>query len=277
MAPDAATIDLAIRPPASAIFCNGEESLRLSALNALAGVRLRVAGRFMHMDGRIEPIVDTLLPASDRSVSVKTLPLAVGWLCNAQVSVSAGTPQTGQTFAVLSLVRGRTGAFEELATLAAGPITAVHRLAWPGSLILSSVEGAGALRTISGTTPGAGVEVSESVPTGARWQLLQFACTLTTSAVAGNRDPFVIIDDGTNVLQQFGQGLTTAAGVTRRQYWSTGLSLNGTGFAGSAIQGLPTTLLLLPGHRILTGTTALDVGDQYSLVRYTVREWIEGA
>lgn len=268
---------LPIGPPGSAIYTNGDESLRATVLNAAAGVRVRIAGRFMHMDGRVEPIADQLVPATDRSASVKSLPLAEGWLLNAQVHVVAGTPQTGQTFAVLSLVRGRTGAFEELATLAAGPVTAVHRVAWPGSSILSSVEGAGALRTISGTTPGAGVEVSESVPTGARWQLLQFAATLVTSAVPANRDPFVIIDDGTNVLQQFGQGLITAASVTRRQYWTHGISMNATGFAGSAIQGLPTSLLLLPGHRILTGTTAFDVGDQWSLVRYTVREWIEGA
>lgn len=276
--PDTMNADeLAIGPPASAIYTNGDESLRLSVLNALAGVRVRVAGRFMHMDGRIEPFVDSLLPASDRSVSTKTIPLARGWLLNAQASISAAAPQTGQTFAVFTLVRGRTGNFEELATLAAGPITAVHRLAWPGSPILSSIEGAGALRTISGTTPGVGAEVSETVPTGARWQLLQFAVTITTSATVANRVPFLVVDDGTNVLQQFGQGLATAASSTRRNYWTTGISMNATGFAGSAIQGFATTLMLLPGHRILTGTTALDAGDQYSLVRYTVREWIEGA
>lgn len=277
MSPDALVSEIAIGPPGHALFTNGDESLVCSVMNALAGVRVRIAGRFMHLDGRVEPIVQTFVPASDRSVSVNRVLLAKGWLLNAQASVVAGAPQTGQTFAILSLVRGRTGAFEELATLAAGPISAVHRLAWPGSPIVSSVEGAGTLRLINGTTPAVGVDVFETVPTGARWQLLYFKVNLVTSAAAANRVANLTFDDGTNFYAVFPMHTAVVASQNRNLYWANGLDVKAAASASGFIQGIGVTPLLSAGHRISTGTTAIDAGDQYSSVRYAVREWIEGA
>jgi hypothetical protein len=277
MPPETAPLALAIAPPASAIYVNGEESLRVSVLNALAGVRVRIAGRFLHLDGRIEPIVDTILPTSDRVVSVKTLPLAAGWLMNAQASVNAGAPLTGQTFAILSLVRGRTGAFEELATLAAGPITAVQRLAWPGSLVGNSLDGAGALRTIVGSAPGAGAEISETVPTGARWELLTFDTTLTTSATVANRMPALRFQDGASVLGLFPASTVITASA------ATGLTWAASAPGVSPLPLIRQSIAIGAGIRLGSGavigttTTALQAGDVYTQPRYLVREWIEGA
>lgn len=277
MSPDAADLLIAIQPPGHAVFTAGDESLVCSVLNALAGVRVRVAARFMHLDGRVEPIVDTFTPATDRSVSVKRIALANGWLLNAQVAVVAGAPLTGQTFAVLSLARGRTGAFEELATFAAGPISAVHRVAWPGSPIQSSIEGAGALRSIAGAVPAAGAEIAETVPTGARWELITFEALLTTSAAVANRVPQLVIDDGATPLYRVGAALNQAASLAHRRSWFQGAPAPYLDNALNVPMPLPANVRLGGGFRIRTITTALDALDQYSSIQYLVREWIEGA
>lgn len=277
MMPDTGQSALAVTAPAHAIYVAGDESLRYSVLNAASGVTVRASARFMHLDGRVEPIVDRLVPATDRSVSTKTIPLAQGWLIHAQASVSGGTPQIGQTFAVLSLVRGRTGASEELATLAAGPISAVQRVSWPGSGVGSPLEGAGALRHIQGTNPGAGNAIAETVPTGARWQFLYIKFNLATSGVAGNRTPYLDFDDGTNYYFEVAQGSAQAASGNRDWFFVTGFpdqtAANTVGF----IQGVPPLSLLPAGHRVRISATGLDAGDVFSSIRYTVREWIEGA
>jgi hypothetical protein len=272
-----AAVEIAIGPPGHAIYTAGDESLVCSVMNALAGVRVRIAGRFMHMDGRVEPIVDTFTPATDRSVSVKRIALARGWLLHAQVSVVVGAPLTAQTFAILSLVRGRTGAFEELATLVAGPVTAVQRLAWPGSLVGNSLEGAGALRTIVGTIPAAGAEVSETVPTGARWELVSLKLNLTTSATVATRAVQLVFTVSASVLFQVGAVSTQPATTTALHDWFQGGPLPGLDISGNKLAPLPVGLRLPGGATITTVTSSIQVGDQYAAPVMLVREWIEGA
>jgi hypothetical protein len=157
------------RPPfaGNGFYFAGDDNLQVTVFNALASVAVRIAGRFLHADGRVEPFVHRLVPTSNRVASPFTARLGVGWLLSVQATVSAAAPLTGQAFVVLSVVRGQSGGQEDLATLAAGYVSAANRVAWPGSPVLNSLEGGGALRSITGTTPGAGAEISETVPTGA--------------------------------------------------------------------------------------------------------------
>jgi hypothetical protein len=95
-------------------------------------------------------------------------------------------------------------------------------LAFPGVPIASPLDGGGALRSIAGTTPGAGAEISETVPTGARWELLAFQATFVTSAAAANRVPQLTLDDGTTVYFRLGAALNQAASLTQRRSWFQG-------------------------------------------------------
>lgn len=259
------------------LYLTGEDALKLSVMNAAAGVTVKVSGRFLPADGgRPVPFTSFLVPATDRSLSTLVVPLAEGWLLNAQALVSGGSPMTGQTFAMLSLARGVTSVAEDLFTLAAGYVTARQRLSYPGSPVQNSVDGAGALRMINGTTPAAGAEVFETVPTGARWQLLYFKLQLATSAVVANRGVTLNFDDGTNFYFVATQGTTQAASSTTSLYWAHGFPNVVSANESNRLQGLPTNALLPAGHRIFTSTAFIDVADQFSSVRYVVREWMEG-
>lgn len=258
-------------------YLAGDDNLRLTVFNALVGVSVTVAGRFQHPDGRVEPFEHRITPTSDRVATVITRRLARGWILNLHVYASAGAPLTGQTFAIASIVRGQSGGVIELATLAAGYVTATQRLAWPSGLVLNSLEGGGALRSITGATPGAGVEVSETVPTGARWELLAFQAQLVTAVAAANRATSLSLDDGATVYVSLPAKFVQTASLTFFYVWAQGLQNLQDATRITNQSPLPTNLRMGAGHRIKTATSAIQGADQFSAVQYLVREWIEGA
>jgi hypothetical protein len=126
---------------------------------------------------------------------------------------------------------------------------------------------------VTGTTPGAGSEINETVPAGVIWQLKTFIYKLTTSATVANRTSHLIIDDGANVL------LNSASVIA--QVASNGLTYNTGDDAFSLtvadnmvwLQSVA-SLRLLPGYRLRTLTTNLQAGDQYTAPQYLVTEWL---
>jgi hypothetical protein len=266
-----------LAPAPLATYLTGEDQLRLTVLNGAASVRVQLSGRFLNSEGRIVSFAHDVLPATDRTASTLTRALGAGWLLEASVRAIVGTPLIGQCFAILSIVRGSTGAIVDLSTLAAGYVTAVQRLAWPGSPIQSSLEGAGALRSITGATPGAGAEISETVPTGARWDLLAVQFTLTSSATVATRSVFLRLDDGTNDVFRADANFAHVASTVGVYNFGQGLVTPLAAHIGGLLAGLPINIRLGAAFRWRTLTSSIQVGDQYSAVQYLVREWIEGA
>lgn len=150
-------------------------------------------------------------------------------------------------------------------------------LAWPGSPIRSSLEGAGAVRYVLGADPVIGSEVVERVPAGARWELLSFSVRMIASGIVGLRLPILIFNDF--VLQNYAHQYTnpgSAAGENRVFSWNQGVqqptAITPPGFSlGPLLIGNRVT----QGRTIETSTVNLDVGDNYQAPRYMVREWLD--
>lgn len=259
------------------VYVANDDNIRLTVFNALAGVTVTLAGRFQHTDGRVEPFEHRIVPTADRVASIITRRLAHGWIVDLHVYVNAGAPLTGQTFAIVSLVRGQGGGIVELATLAAGYVTAAQRLALPGSVIGNTLEGGGALRSITGTTPAAGAEILETVPAGARWELLTLRAILVTAVAAANRFPRFTFDDGAAVFFATPAGPAQVASLTYGYNVASGLPTAAYDAVASISVTIPRTLLLGAGARIRSVTAALQGADQWSAPQFLVREWIEGA
>lgn len=268
---------MATRLTASGIFLSGEDDLRLVVLNALAGVTVRLSGRFLPLTGPVLPFVYDFVPTSDRTVNTKTCGLGEGWLLGATITCSAGAPGYGRCYAQLQVLRGDGAGAFVMETLAQGYVSSVARISWPANVLRSPVEDPGMIRSITGTDPVAGAEVSETVPAGARWELLAINVVLTTSAVAGNRIPQLQIDDGANLIVSVPSLLPHGPTVTSRHQWAEGLPHTALIQAVATPSGLPLRLQLLAGYRIKTLTSAIDVGDNYAAPQYAVREWIEAA
>jgi hypothetical protein len=264
-------------PSPSQFFLTGEDRLRVVSANSLTGVSLKVQWRTATLAGDVVPSSQDHTPNSDRTVKRQDYELGSGSLLNVTVFASAGAPVIGQTYVLVQIVRGEGLAAIVLGTILAGYVTAVQALGFPGSPIVASTDGEPYVRHIVGTAPGAGLNIAETVPTGARWEVVTLYAPATWSAVAGNRTPYLVMSSaGVNIGTFAAGGATPAAAVvacTWGQTLGTGADNTNHQYQGS----LPAHLTLIAGAVIQTAVFGLAAGDAWGNPQYTVREWLEVA
>lgn len=251
-----------------------DDALRVTSWNAATGVTLTVEGRFLTRNGDVKAFARTHTPNTDRTAASTVFALGEGWLLNVQVRASVGTPRIGQCFALLELVRGTASLQTPIGTLAQGYVTATSRRTWPGSPLEASTAGPGVVRSITGTDPAAAAEISEMVPTGARWRLISVFAVLVTDANAANRDAALTLDDGTTVFARIPGGQNDIAAQTTRFNWTLGGVRFTIAQDRTMTPGLP-DVYLLAGHRLATVTANIQVGDNWGAPQLLVEEWIE--
>jgi len=274
---DPTTDDYAALPltlGAGALYLTGEDNLKITTFGALAGAVLAIEGRIVTPEGCLTPIAERHVPNSNRTAATSFIPLREGWLTNLQLRETAGGAIRGCIFVLVEIIRGTAAQGQTLGTLLSDYVTTNNRLTWPGSRILASVSDVGRIRTIVGTNPAAGVEISETVPAAARWKLRTFGFTLVTSAVVANRTPVLTIDDGANIIWETGNNVAQTATQTAKYRAGIGVPLTTIGALTYQLP-LPSDLPLLAGYRIRTVTGLIDVGDDYAAPIYEVEEWIE--
>jgi hypothetical protein len=256
-------------------WTTGEDNLRVLSVNAAAGVVLTIQGRFIDNAGVIRASKWDHTPLTTRTARTSDYTLGVGAVLNLTVFASSGSPLIGQTYVVVQLVRGTGTAAIVLGTLLAGYVTAKQALAFPGSPIVNSIADGGVFRRITGSTPAAGAEIAEAVPTGARWMLISMVATLVTDATAINRTPNLFFNAGG--LDYFGSGQSTpvAGSSSSPFWWSIGMALETkVGLIGS-VAGILGENRMLAGFTFLTRTSNIQPGDQWSAPSYLVQEWLE--
>jgi hypothetical protein len=252
------------------------DALRVAVCGFSTSAIVIVRGRLLAFDGQISPFEFRITPAVARVFNSSDFPLAEGFLLNVSARLSATGPALGQIFIRIDLIRGSGSPAIELATLAQGPVGFSQALSWPGSPHRNTLDAPGYLRAITGTNPGAGAEVSETVPTGARWELLSLAVALVTSAAVANRFPMLQLDDGANTYAQS----SVAAAITASTTALITAGDIGAPIAATALGftiSIPAGVILSAGHRIRTLTTNLQGADDYGAPIYLVRETLEGA
>jgi hypothetical protein len=238
-------------------------------------VRLAIQGRFFDANGNLQVFSERQTPNTDRSVKTSNFPLAPGALTNLTVFAETGAPLVGQCYVMVQLIRGLTGATIVLGTLLGGYVTAQQPLGWPGSPIVRSTDGEPAIRAVDGTTPALGAEISEAVPSGARWEIATFFTTLNTDATAVVRRVTLIFSFGGNPRAQ----PLAFALIGASQAWSLtfGPGIEGVTDNNNEVQqsNIPLRLLLPSGSTIVTDTYGRQAGDQFTSPKMLVREWLE--
>jgi len=253
----------------------GDDQLRITSWNSLANVRVVVTGRFVHADdGHIEAFSEVHTPNTNRTAASDTYGRARGWLTDLSVLVTGATPQRGQTFVRVDVVRGLGAGAIALSTFIQGYVTATQRLAYPGSIVSDSLTGPGTMRSITGTDPAAGSEISETVPTGARWRYVSLRASLVTDATVANRTPNIFFDDGANVYAAAGVNFNHAASTTLA-YSFDAVAVTQVQTSLNAQVSTPGNLVLAAGHRFRTSTGSLQAGDNWGAPQYAVEEWLE--
>lgn len=265
------------------IYCTGEESLLLTAYNAAAGVTVTVYGRTQALElPRPSTFTLQVKPAANRTVAQAILNLPAGWLYSANAVITGGTPAMGQCWVKLSIVHGSQVTSPEIFVLASGYITTISGMSYPGGNVSTPIEGGGYLRAYQGNGPAAGGEVGEAVPASARWQLISFYTTLTTSATAGNRRPSITLDDGSFLLWKAIAPADQAASLTVAYQIGESGFISAGGLAAIVLPApCPTWLSGYAGSqgatqfKIRTSTAGILAGDQWSAPLYLVREFLD--
>lgn len=253
----------------------GEDVLELTSWNSAANVRIVIAGRVHTPDGTIKPFEAKHTPATTRTpvTTVHTIPR--GDLLNLIMYCDAGAPVLFQTFARVAVRRGAGDAFTRLGVLVQGTISASSALAFPGSPIERSVDGEGFHRAITGTMPAAGAQIAETVPAGARWEIVNVFLGLTTSAVAHGIFVNLAIGSagGTKLLCFCSQ--TQAQSLGWFYNFGAGLAQSFDTVVGRMQLSLPNDLIALAGETIQVNATFAAAGDQFSAPVLSVREWLD--
>jgi hypothetical protein len=254
----------------------GEDHLRLTVANSLAGVRVAVHYRTAPTPTTTQANRQELTPTADRAVNTMEFDVVSGYLLNVVCFASSGAPQRGQTYVKLEVIRGFGASGIVLGCVCAGYVTATQPIAWPGSPMESSLEGTGYVRSIQGTNPAAGAEIAEVLPVGARWDLLAVVAALTTDATVINRYPQVLVElvSPTPPLS-FSANDAVQASSTKPYTWAQGLPFTPL-VPWSRLQApLATPLLLVGGGVFLTLTINMQPGDNWGAPVYLVREWLD--
>jgi hypothetical protein len=256
-------------------YTTGEENVRVVSVNAAAGVVVGINGRFRNSDGTITPLRHGHTPATNRTTVTSEFTLGIGAVLDLTVFATSGAPLKGQTYVLVQLIRGSGAAAVVVGLLLGGYVTATQGLGFPGSPIISSTDGEPAARTIIGATPGAGAELSEAVPTGARWEVLTIHARMVASGTVANRVPQVVFADGANSLYSTINANQHQAGQTWDYYLGQNLVLGFNLSLPAVTAPIPVTVRLLAGQLWKTVTAQLQAGDQWAAPVYTVREWLE--
>jgi hypothetical protein len=264
-------------PPTDS-YISQDDQLFTHVINSAPGISVIITVRLLLPDGRINTNQFQYFPNSTRAPFQASQFLAEGFILS--VTATAGASNIGQTWVNCTLSRNlpvgtfpATGAYGEI--LLQGYLSGNNCLTWPRGQIQGTISQQGWIRSITGTLPAAGAEISETVPVGAIWSLKSFLFTFTTGAAVANRVPHLIIDDGTNQLLNLAYASTIAASLTTQILTALGITPIVVS-DGVARLNTPTNILLSAGWRIRTLTTALQAADQYTAPQYEVEEWIAG-
>lgn len=132
-------------------------------------------------------------------------------------------------------------------------------------------------KVIETAAPAAGAESITTVPAGKYWRLSLFTASLTTDATVATRVPSLVIDDGTNVLLRFlGSGSQSVSASSTLAFPAAVVGASTIAITGVSVSGAmlpdPLSLVLMPGWRIRTLTSAIVAGDQWGIARLVVQE-----
>lgn len=241
----------------------------------LTGCTALLTARILRPSGIIEKVQLKVTAPTNRTVNTGLVNVGRGWLLSIIVLPSAGQPERGQVFVNVLLIREGLTDSDAACMFISDYLCYQSYLGYPGGRMISAIEGPGRIRSITGTDPAAGAEISETVPTGAKWRLIGFTFTLVTDATVTQRNTLVTIDDGANVLAVLDTLKDEGLSSTYVHSLLSGLGYPYTSHNQAIVASLPGLMLLLAGWRIRTTNLSLQAGDNYGAPQMWVEEWIE--
>jgi len=252
-------------------YIQEDETLDLVCVSNVV-TTIRVSYKILRMDGTVLVANETRLVLTPRVTQTNLFQLCEGFLISMLVSPATFISSSQYLYAE-AFIKRPGGQVVDHELLMMGYCTFLCPMSFPPLASHRSTDAAGALRSITGSTPAVGAEINEVVPAGTRWRLLSLRASLQTSAVVANRQPQLLLDDGVNIFYQTPQGPAQAASLT----WAYGFSPLGQANVQTNTQveiQYDNAQILTTGMRIRTLTANIGA-DQWSAPQYIVLEWAD--
>ena len=216
------------------------------------------------------PFAEQHTTNADRSRATDTFELH-GSPTMLQVSPETAPVRRGECYVRATLLLDG----EPVLRLSAGYLTDSKTLSWPPGVFEAFTDGPGLIRVVTGTDPAANTEITETVPTNARWKIRAIYFLLATDAAVVNRAVELRFDDGTDPLYQISCIQVQTASLNWNYFAGLlGESRQGTIATASINLKLP-DVVLFQGYRIRTLTGSLQATDNYGAPLIEIEEWIE--
>lgn len=270
--PDVRFLSRGVQPPSQVYVATGDDIVVACASSA-ANESVIFSYRLLRADGLIILGQFAVRPASNRLVTTYQESLAEGFLLSVSCRATVASTR-GVTFVRVSLTDPALGNGQPSYVLFADYVTNQMSPAHPNGRVLAPTEGPGNIRAVIAGSPPAGTDCQIAVPTNARQRILSFFCSLTTGAVAGNRQPLI-------QLSSAGVGVFTApfnavvVAGTFVQMTAAPASQNVPAAGGFLFAPVPVNFVLQPAGVIATLTNGILAADQYANVQMLVEEWLD--
>ena len=253
------------------LYLTPDDEIVLTAQTRLSSIVLGLIAYEVEVE-RLRLLTRIALPLTGGG-TVDTITIRAGkaLLETCQLYILSGTVKKGEVAAVVTVRRLSGGeSYFGYASKALFPSSLAAVQAYPKPSDSSPDDG-WYNRILVGTDPGAGAEVSETVPAGLDWELVATRVSFVTDATVANRRPHLIVDDGTNVLVQSPAPTDQGASTTTAYQWSSfGQQITTTG--GNSLMVMPNVIKLEAGYRVRTSTVGIVAGDNYGAPVLTLRE-----
>lgn len=260
--------------PATNLYVTVEDRLRVLIFNSTAAAEVDVLWRLQLPNGEVIPFVRQLFPTSNRASNSFEQDLAEGFLLDCSVSTPTAALRAGACYVLVQIIRGTGVNAIVVRSLIANYLTTGLSIGWPEGPSQGSVQGNGLARSFNLGSFTAGTDFTVTVPTGARWLVQNLEATLVTSAAVATRQVVIEVLDNNGLLCWAAPASSTQTASLTDTYSFTG-GVNPGGTAPNFITPLPDVVQLAQGFKIVTVTTALQAGDQWTAAVINVIEWIE--
>lgn len=276
-ATSAIVFDFMDAQPPMGTYIGVDDALQIVAFSNASLNTVTVNVRVLALDGLVHPFQFQIQPSGARTAGYFRFQLMEGYLLSCTANWSGQPNASNWAFIQINLTRAPFGLNNQYDVLLSGYLAQNTPLAYPEAILMRATDGAGVVRSITGTVPGPGADISETVPTSARWRVISFRAQLTTSVAVANRDVSLTYDDGANIFMESPSNLVLAASLTNIYNYFDSATLLGTQFNSRTVAPIPSQGLLVTGNRIRTNTTGINAADQWSAPQYQVVEWLDNA
>ena len=269
-----------VLPSFAQFAVTGEDNIQIKTVGSIAGATVQIQGRFLDAAQQaVLPFSWAVPVGSDAfTVTTQTFPLGTGYLLNLTAFVTGATPQIGQVFVIVQIIRGISGATFLLGTLLQGYVTSTQGLGWPGSPIQNSRDSKPRLRTIVGTTPAVGVEISETCPSGVVWLVRGVRMNLTASANVATRTAGLDFFNGSTGEDFHIPGSSVVAGQVGNHFFSHANAQAVETYNPNLLYitgPLNIAQIMRPGDFFQSITAFFQPNDQWGAPKYFVEELLE--